>query len=178
MVMQVAMCINDSPRPTWPDSGLTLGQTYEILRSNADTHRVVDDNGHEYSFFRARFSEVVTLPDPEPAPRTIAELQQAAWQNAEDKGFHKARGKDATGLMAGMALIHSEVSEALEDIRKDRMTTFLDEEGKPQGFPTEMADIMIRVLDTCGDLDIDLQAEIEAKMAYNAGRPFMHGKLA
>jgi NTP pyrophosphatase (non-canonical NTP hydrolase) len=42
----------------------------------------------------------------------------------------------------------------------------------------ELADIIIRVLDTSKARGIDIGKAVEMKMAYNSGRPFMHGKLA
>ena len=47
---------------------------------------------------------------------------------------------------------------------------------KPEGLPSELADIAIRLADLCGALGIDLDAEVQAKMAYNATRGRMHGK--
>lgn len=46
---------------------------------------------------------------------------------------------------------------------------------KPEGIPSELADIIIRVLDTCGWLQIDIAAAIADKMAYNSQRPHRHG---
>lgn len=95
-----------------------------------------------------------------------------------------------------MALLHSEVSEALEDFRRGHMITqyryhgglgeyFTDapenEEmspGKPVGFPSEMADILIRLFDTCKRHDIDLVEEFRIKMRYNWTRPQLHGGKA
>ena len=47
---------------------------------------------------------------------------------------------------------------------------------KPEGVAVELADAVIRIADLCGYLGIDLDAVIEEKMAYNAGRPYKHGK--
>ena len=47
-------------------------------------------------------------------------------------------------------LIHSEIAEALEEYRsgKDvRTIYYVDGSGKPEGFPVELADIIIRILD-------------------------------
>jgi len=46
---------------------------------------------------------------------------------------------------------------------------------KPEGIPSELADVVIRIFDICGYYGIDLQAAIEEKMAYNESRPYKHG---
>lgn len=77
--------------------------------------------------------------------------------------------------------IMGEVSEAWEEYRANRKATETyyetDKQGnqKPMGIPTELADVVIRVMDTCEALGIDLQAAIEEKHAYNATRSFRHG---
>jgi NTP pyrophosphatase (non-canonical NTP hydrolase) len=100
----------------------------------------------------------------------IRTMQQDAWKCAEEHGWHEKQ----LNVPEKLALIHSEVSEALEDFREGRMQeSFV--EGKPCGFASEMADILIRVGDLCGILGIDLQEAVETKMAYNATRPYRHG---
>jgi len=46
---------------------------------------------------------------------------------------------------------------------------------KPEGIPTELADIVIRVMDYCGHEGIDLEKAILEKHEYNKTRPFKHG---
>jgi hypothetical protein len=50
---------------------------------------------------------------------------------------------------------------------------------KPIGLPSELADIIIRVLDLAASLDIDMDKAVIEKMQHNATRPARHGgKLA
>jgi NTP pyrophosphatase (non-canonical NTP hydrolase) len=68
-------------------------------------------------------------------------------------------------IPAILALIHSEVSEALEAFRKNDRENFAE----------EMADVVIRCLDCTGGLDIDIQGEIMKKLEKNAKRGYRHG---
>ena len=67
-----------------------------------------------------------------------------------------------------LALIHSEVSEALEAFRK----------GDRNNFAEELADVIIRTLDLGHGLGFDMQAEIADKMEFNRNRPHKHGGKA
>jgi NTP pyrophosphatase (non-canonical NTP hydrolase) len=79
-----------------------------------------------------------------------------------------------------IALMHSELSEALEDIRAGLPLGQMHYEpksplSKPCGVPSEMADVVIRVFHFCGKHEIDLDKAVQEKMAYNDSRPFKHG---
>lgn len=79
-----------------------------------------------------------------------------------------------------IALMHSELSEALEDIRAGLPLNELHHEeeqplAKPCGVPSEMADVVIRVFHFCAKHGIDLDKAVNEKMTYNDSRPYKHG---
>jgi len=92
----------------------------------------------------------------------LREMQREVWAIADQSGFHDGDRSRAKVL----ALIHSEVSEALEADRAD------DDEN----YAEELADIMIRVMDHAEAENIDLLDEIQTKNAENRKREYKHGK--
>lgn len=113
----------------------------------------------------------------------ISEMQDAAHDMARTKGWWaESEGRQqnpfAPNILATkLALIHSEVSEALECARDGEIGLSYDGD-KPIGMATELADIVIRVGDLCGALGIDLEAMVSLKMQYNATRTHRHGGRA
>jgi NTP pyrophosphatase (non-canonical NTP hydrolase) len=75
-----------------------------------------------------------------------------------------------------IALMHSELSEALEEARNGKSPQTIYFEGeKPRGIPIEFADLIIRLADVCGKLGIDMDEAIQLKVEYNKKRPYRHG---
>ena len=108
----------------------------------------------------------------------MRELQNEVHQLAAKKGWWE--DADMRIVPEKLALIHAEISEALEEYRDGHMDLYYkDESGKPEGFGVELADAIIRILDLCGYLGIDIGELVELKHGYNKGRPWRHGsKLA
>ena len=92
----------------------------------------------------------------------INELCRLAHENARNKGFWDNPKEFGTLI----ALLHSELSEALEADRKEDIVNVKE----------ELADVAIRLGDLCGGLGIDLEAEIIKKMDRNKKRDKLHGK--
>ena len=66
-----------------------------------------------------------------------------------------------------LCLIHSEVSEAMEGARKNLPDDKLPH--RPM-IEVELADAVIRILDLCGALELDIDGAINEKRTYNSKR--------
>ena len=85
----------------------------------------------------------------------IRSAQKQAWQNKVAKGFN------TIDIPLEFCLLQGEIAEAFDAWRKGR-----------EDLGEELADVAIYLLGLAEMTGVDLQAEIEAKMAKNAARVY------
>ena len=97
-------------------------------------------------------------------------IAKKVYKNAVNHGFWKEVPNDGER----MALIHAEISEALEALRDDNPTS--NKIMEYSSVEEELADAVIRIMDYAFGKDLDIAGAIKAKIEYNESREFMHGK--
>jgi NTP pyrophosphatase (non-canonical NTP hydrolase) len=102
----------------------------------------------------------------------LSHLQQTAWDIAEQQGLHESL--DALpvreGTLIRLALIHTEVSEATQEVKRHGVTP-----ANLRAIGEELADVLIRVAELAQGLGIELSAAVEAKLAKNRLRSYKYG---
>lgn len=101
------------------------------------------------------------LPDLNELAKTAHKANRKWWFDIET-GLPLNRNKGEL-----LALIHSEISEALEGERKQLMDDHLPHRKMAE---VELADALIRIFDYAGGFGYDLNGAFWEKMTYNAKR--------
>jgi len=100
----------------------------------------------------------------------IRQAQYLAHRTASNAGWYKnpVTGENLERNFGEVvALMHSELSEALEAHRKGLMDDKLQHRN---GIEVEFADCIIRILDTAAAMDLDVAGALIEKNRYNATR--------
>jgi len=111
------------------------------------------------------------------ATTCMNDIQRVCHDNAKEKGWWDGKKHN---IPEKLALVHSEISEALEEYRiaenkKKLVSVYYPFNAKPEGFVVELADAVIRVMDLCQYLGVSLAETIALKHAYNKTRTHRHG---
>lgn len=92
----------------------------------------------------------------------LNEMAEEAHEIAKEKGWWENQRSEGELI----ALMHSELSEALEAYRREK--------GK-EAIAEELADCIIRIIDYSAARNMDIEAAVKKKMEKNRGRPYRHG---
>lgn len=186
-----------------PKSGLTFEQMKDMYaREGIDS--IMGANEKVTAAMGTR-EEIKIMKDRQRKFDAMMAVQKEIFETAEQSGWHE-RDRE---LPEALALIHSEVSEALEAYRDGMEETanqyryrtvdvdpdpaygdpehcftplpiMEDQEGnpilgKPEGVASELADVIIRVLDYSEQKGIDTIRVMLQKMEFNKTRGYRHG---
>lgn len=102
----------------------------------------------------------------------LNKVAEESLKNSICKGFNWSKDYLLNTLTRNLLLIHSEISEVTEFLRKYKKDSELLKESDIR---YEFADIILRTVEICAFLNIDIEQAIVNKLEYNKKRIYMNG---
>lgn len=109
--------------------------------------------------------------------KTFAQFIEEIHQTAKEHGWWD----EPVNEYEKITLMHSELSEAVEELRAGKPALYSENSSKPEGWLVELIDCTIRIFDFIGKKGYaeEFELVLQHKMDYNKTRPYRHGnKLA
>lgn len=158
----------------WDNHNPRMAQTMQLLVRMGNTPYTPEtyDERSRLEYLRGIMAVTrdTTSADPRYTRAYTGEAMCDALKYADiEAAYTRSKGNE-------IALIHSELTEALEAYRSGNPPS---EKIGDAGFSQaeeEFADAIIRILDFAGGHDLDIGGAIFAKLEYNATRPHKHGR--
>ncbi len=151
----------------FPLSNEELGKKVMFPSSNVsvtgDNNSVTVGDSNETEIYDAKYHFI----------KSCNQIAKEIHLTCVEKGFWEEGTKRNQGEM--LALIHSEVSEALEALRHGNPPD--DKVPEYSGMEAELADIVVRIFDMAAGFNYNVAGALIAKIAMNKTRPYKHGKV-
>jgi len=124
------------------------------------------------------FNEASKETHPEEsASKVLGDAAAEMYRIAADHGFHEkhVQGQVPEDFGAFCMNLVGEISELWEAFREGRLDVQCDKKCELTCAEEELADVVIRSMDTAVQLGVDLGRAVALKAAYNRTRPYKHG---
>jgi hypothetical protein len=140
----------------------------------------IDLQGPDHNYLKQFLIDTLinsTMSKHEKLDTNLENLARRIYDNNVAHGWWEGRTEKEIPEL--IALMHSELSEALEEYRKPEigLSSIYFPEGKPEGFTVELADLLIRMLDILHGFKLMpvFMSALQTKLDYNESRPYRHG---